>query len=209
MLLYLICLNVFHPLQLLEQVKVIRWFRKAQETLRTSENPIAAPCIRQIQWTAEKSELSEATVTSIIEDWFYKRPLPLVFLCRRAGLRTIMRRLYIEGFVLGVFSDYPATGKIRALGISEWITTVVSSCDAEVEGFKPHTNGFSVAAMRMGIDPSHILYVGDRPEVDGMGGLAARMNVAILNGNSVRGRPHSYPRLRSFRDIVRVIHHYG
>lgn len=85
-----------------------------------------------------------------------------------------------RGYHLGVFSDYPATEKLKALGVRDYFTTVVSSQDNEVRGFKPNTTGFGIAVSRLGLLPGEVLYVGDRLDVDGRGAKGAGIAAAIL-----------------------------
>lgn len=92
-----------------------------------------------------------------------------------------------RGYRLGVFSDYPAADKLKALGVMHYFNTVVSSQDRGVRGFKPHTNGFGIAASRLGLSPGEVLYIGDRMEVDGRGAIAAGMAVAILQSGDADG----------------------
>jgi phosphoglycolate phosphatase/putative hydrolase of the HAD superfamily len=93
-----------------------------------------------------------------------------------------MAKLYESGFKIGIYSDYFAEEKVRVLGISPILSTIVSSADSDVCGFKPDSNGFVVAASKMGLKPNEIVYVGDRMELDGMGAKRAGMHAVIVKG---------------------------
>lgn len=112
---------------------------------------------------------------------------------------------YEKGIRLGVYSDYPVKGKLNTLGISRFFTTIVSAGDPEVHGFKPNTNGFAVAARKMGMDPSKILYVGDREEVDGLGASNAGLQVVILKSMLKKQTICSYAYIRSFYDLMKIV----
>ncbi|MCG6892160.1 MAG: HAD family hydrolase [Desulfobacteraceae bacterium] len=198
-----------NPLTMMEKLKIIRCFRKAQEVLRSAGTASSGSCDRQILLAAKMAAVSSEMVTDVVSEWFYKRPLPLLPRCRRRGLQEVFRRLQGQGLTLGVFSDYPAEEKIEALGIAQWVSVLVSSCDPDVSGFKPHSTGFVTAAKKMGIDPERILYVGDRPEVDGKGAAAAGMEVAILDRGGLFSRDHSYPAVNSLKEIVEVVNRHG
>lgn len=197
------------PLTMMEKLKIIRCFRKAQEVLRSAGTASYGSCGRQILLAAEMAAVSSETVADVVSEWFYRRPLPMLPRCRRRGLRDVFRRLQGQGLALGVFSDYPAEEKIEALGIADWVSVVVSACDPDVSGFKPHSTGFVTTARKMGIEPERILYVGDRPEVDGKGAAAAGMEVAILDRGGLFSRNHSYPAVNSLKEIVEVVNRHG
>ena len=182
MIFVMFLLNFFRPRRLKRQIKVISEYRKAQEALRSTDELLEGMPARQIELASKNSFESSNNVLEIKKEWFDSRPLPFLRFCRRRGLKHFLQVLKKHGFKLGVFSDYPAHDKLQALGISHYFSTVISSNNPEVKGFKPMTNGFAKAAEMMGLEPTQILYIGDRPEVDGKGASAANMPVIILNG---------------------------
>ena len=62
-----------------------------------------------------------------------------------------------------------------------------------------------VAARKMGIDPSEILYVGDREEVDGIGASNAGMQVVILKSTLRKRANCNYASFRSFHDLMKIV----
>nr|MBA3271566.1 HAD family hydrolase [Acidobacteriota bacterium] len=75
--------------------------------------------------------------------------------------------------------------------------------DPEVGAFKPNARGYVAAAVRWGIPPANVLYVGDRLDVDAPGAISAGMPCAILTravpvGNGVIA-------VRDFRELQSVI----
>ena len=205
MLLLLVLLNLLKPRELKRKVRVIRQYRKAQEILRESLGMQAGNRNSQLLLTAHRTGESVPFISDVIEEWFEKRPLPFLRFCCRRRLNRSMGLLNKKGITLGIFSDYPAEKKLEALGISKYIKTVISSSDEGVQGFKPKTNGFTIAAGKMGLKPSEILYVGDRPEVDGPGGVDAGMQVAIIKSFLRNGNAHGYRSLNSLSDLVGAI----
>ncbi len=196
--------NLFSPKELIRKVKVIIKYRKSQELIRTKE--IQKECHKkQIIHTAESTGEHPSYISDVIKEWFEKRPLPFIPLCRRRGMKKAIARWYKNGIRLGVFSDYPVEGKLNALDISRFITTAVSSSDPDVHGFKPNTNGFALSAMKMGIDPSEILYVGDREEVDGIGASNAGMQVIILKSILRKRVNCNYASFRTFHDLMKIV----
>jgi len=205
MILVLITLNMHNPKELLRKIKVIMSFRKAQETLRRYPQKDVDYPSRQIHITSENTGESPAYISETIQEWIENKPLPYLRLCRRKRIKTVIALLHETGLKLGVYSDYPVEKKLDALDISQYISVIVSASDPEVNGFKPQTNGFSVAARRMGLNPSEILYVGDRPDVDGAGASAAGMQVVILNGLLKKKTTREYPSISSHYDLLKII----
>lgn len=202
----LVSLNFHNPKELLKKFKVIIYYRKAQETLRKSHGIQGENSNNQLMLTAEITGERPSYISEVVEEWFEKRPIPFIRLCRRRGLKHAFEIWHKKGLKLGVYSDYPVRkDKLHALGIYRFITTIVSANDSEVYGFKPKTNGFAIAAKKMGVRPSDILYVGDRPEVDGVGASEAGMRVMILKGITKKGTACHYPSFCSFRGLLKYM----
>jgi len=205
MIILLVLLNIHNPKELFRKAKVIIAYRKAQEKLRHSCQGSSDCSIRQIDLAISNTGESRGYVSETIIEWFEKRPISFLRLCHRRGLNSVLDLFHQKGIKLGVFSDYPTWDKLLALKVYEYFSTVVSANDPEVKGFKPKTNGFTVAARRMGLKPSEILYVGDRAEADGAGASAAGMPVVILKGFFDKKKSCDYPVLSSFYDLPKVI----
>ena len=204
MIFLLVLLNIHNPKELFRKAKVIAVYRKAQENLRHSFHGSSNCSSRQIDLAINNTGESYAYISKTIMEWFEKRSLLFIRLCRRRGLNFVLDQLCQKGFKLGVFSDYPAQDKLRELRVYEYFSIIVSANDPEVKGFKPKTNGFAVAARRMGLKPSEVLYVGDRAEVDGIGASAVGMPVVILKGFFDLKKSCDYPVLSSFDGLPKM-----
>jgi putative hydrolase of the HAD superfamily len=207
MIAYLISMNILNPRELIRKIKIIKAYRIAQEQLRTSIDNTMIKSKDQFAATVDRTGESYDYVTRNITEWFDKKPLPLLRFCRRQGLLKFLTKLKKEGMVLAVFSDYPAVDKLKALGVSKYFKTVVSSYDSGVTGFKPDTNGFSIAAEKMDLKPSEILYVGDRIDIDGKGAISAGMNVVIINGLSPNKIVSKIPVANTLKGVLWQIFH--
>ena len=84
---------------------------------------------------------------------------------------------------MGVYSDYQAKYKIWGLGLQNIMPIVVCSEDPDVMSFKPGTRGFEVAAVKMGLAPEQVVYIGDREDVDAVGAFKAGMTPIIVKGS--------------------------
>lgn len=174
-------------------------FRRAQETLRRceTENFSAAT---QYEHAASASGLTVAAVRRIVDEWMFQRPLEHLAACRAEGLDALLAFLSDCGVRLGVLSDYPAAGKLRALGIDQYFSLVLCATDSDVLAFKPRPNGFLAAARRWGLAPQEILAVGDRADADGAGAAAAGMPCVIVERR--HNSASSIPSLERLRDVL-------
>lgn len=165
--------------------RVLATFRKTRERLR--DDPDGGPPIvtRQYAAAAESLHRSTAEVEQIVDEWMYRRPLKWLRYCRRRGLVGLLDWLEQRGLRRGVLSDYPAHDKLIALGLSGRFDLVLSSLDPDVNAFKPNPRGFLAAATKWGLDPSEVMYVGDRMDVDAPGARAAGMPCAVLTTRRV------------------------
>lgn len=171
--------RVLRPFKLYRILKIIYIYRLAQEELRDSGND-AVGNVSQIDLTVIKTGEPRSYVEKIVREWFEGKPLLLIKFFRRRGLPVVLSCLQERGVRLGVFSDYPVHAKLQALGLNSFFPVVVSASDKEVSGFKPYSNGFELAALKMGLRPDEVIYVGDRVKVDGIGAGAAGMTPAVI-----------------------------
>ena len=102
---------------------------------------------------------------------------------------------------MGVFSDYPGSDKLVALGVAEHVSLVVCATDEAVNAFKPHPRGLTHACAAWGLRPEQVLYVGDRPEVDAAAAAAQGMPCAIVGASSRRRRGAPAFGLPSFAEL--------
>jgi phosphoglycolate phosphatase/putative hydrolase of the HAD superfamily len=181
----MILMLVFHygwnPGLLIRNVKIIAAYRRAQERMRRLAEHNSDLLPGQIDMTVEATGESRAYVSATLNEWFETKPLGLLRFCKKRGVDEVLCALKKRGFILGVFSDYPVEDKLNALGIRHYFRSAISSQDEEVNGVKPHTNGFEIAAKQMGLAPEQVIYVGDRADVDGKGAILAGMKPVIIN----------------------------
>jgi putative hydrolase of the HAD superfamily len=203
MALELATLALRSPLQAPVTWRVLSEFRRAQEALRGQATKRGA-AIEQLQLTARRTGLPVDQVETLVAEWMIERPLKYMARCRAEGLQRLLDFLCRRGIRIGVFSDYPPELKLKALGIAGRFSVLVCSADPDVGMFKPHPRGFLVAAARWQIDPSEILVVGDRPEVDAAGARAAGMPCVIIGGHHDK-RSHDFVSLDSLERLRDVL----
>lgn len=181
MLFRLIGSHLAHPLRGLETLQVLHSYRKAQELLR-DQCHAADLAAAQVELAGTRVGLSAEAVAACVAHWMEREPLPLLARSMRKGLVELLGRAKECGLRLAVWSDYPADQKLAAMGIRDWFDMVVAAQDPAVGRFKPDPAGLKLILSSLGIAPGDALYIGDRPELDGV--AASRAGVAYLNVKS-------------------------
>jgi HAD superfamily hydrolase (TIGR01509 family) len=166
-------------------IRTLRTFRHSHEELRDApvdERALAlSPFQRQLDHAAKKLGKPSADVERTVREWMFERPLKWVARSRRAELVQRLTKFRQAGGKTALVSDYPATGKLKALGITELFDLVVSNGEpGGPSRLKPHPEGYLSAAERLGIAPSACLVIGDRDDADGQAARAAGMAVHII-----------------------------
>lgn len=158
------------PLRTLRQMRMIQAYRRAQESLREEE---AGGC--QYEAAARMLGVPSGEIRPAVEEWMEQRPLAILPRFARQPVIEMIRLLNGHGIPQAAYSDYPARSKIEVFGLTSQFEFHLCSSDEDVGAFKPSPEGFLKAAARWELEPSEIVYVGDRPEVDGRGAEAAGM----------------------------------
>lgn len=160
--------------------QVLRAFRRVREDLRALDSPPTSLDDLQYVRTAELTATDPALVRRLVDDWIYTRPLRHLRRFRRHGVIDALDGLRGAGMLVGVFSDYPTTSKLEALGLSSLVSLQLCATDRGINAFKPRPEGFLAACRAWEVPPESVVYVGDRPEVDAAGAQAAGMQCLIL-----------------------------
>jgi len=201
----LLTLPLQHPLRAVPSYRALRAYRREQEHLRgySCARPVHT---LQLAAAVDAAGLSQPYVEQLIESWMFERPLKYLRLCRRPGIDRLLQALHGRGVPCGVLSDYPAQRKLEALGLDRWFSFVLTAQDPEVNVFKPHPRGFVCAAQMWRVEPDEVLFVGDRPDVDGEGARAAGMDCVIV-GRARQGEalPPTCQRFENFERLRRAV----
>jgi putative hydrolase of the HAD superfamily len=174
MLVHMLAAAVARPFATLRSIRSIAHYRRAQEWIRRN-HPDRYNQELQLNRASQTSGVPVREIADAVRYWMEELPARFLSACARRDVARIIRALAAKGLPVGVYSDYPAAGKVRQLGLSQCVRVVVSGQDAGVESLKPHPRGFLVVAEKLGAPISRILYVGDRADVDLAGAQAAGM----------------------------------
>lgn len=175
--------------------RAVTAYRQAVEALRTAAPMDADLAESHLQHASEAAKLSKEFVRDCVDRWMMEEPLAFLPQYRYEGVQEVLKELSDAGVRLAIFSDLPAAAKLRALGIDGFFETVMSAQHADVQRFKPDPRGLQLVLGRLGIPPGQALYVGDRPEIDGL--AAARAGMAFFAAGDGHAEPgQSFKRLR-------------
>ena len=163
--------------------RVLSTYRSIRETLGDAEVEGFEPLL--IARTARETGCSHDTVESIVSEWIEHRPLRHLASCRYPLLPELFSGLKLRGKIVGILSDYPARGKMHAIGLVP--DYVVAAGDPEVGVLKPHPRGLQVLMAAAGADAAETVVIGDRPERDGAAAARAGTAALIRSSKPIRG----------------------
>lgn len=194
------------PFKAVSKLKVIKYYRISQESLRNKKIKSSDLEFEQIRLTSELSKIDKNKVEIIIAKWFDDIPLKFIPFCKKRGLIETFKFLYQNQIRIGLYSDYPCEKKAKALKINNFVSVILSSMDKEILTFKPDPKGFIVSSERIGFPVENILYVGDRADVDIRGANLSGMKAVLLGklpSNDMQN--YSISNLKELISIVETI----
>lgn len=144
-------------------VRALSLYRRARERLALAEADGIGR--RQFLEVADRTGLSVDAVEAIVTRWIYRAPLAFVARYGAPDASFFLTKLRQRDIRTGIFSDYPADGKLAALGIVADIVRDASV--SEIDRFKPQPDGFLRVAELLGVAPARCLIIGDRDDRDG------------------------------------------
>ncbi|MCP3988331.1 MAG: HAD family hydrolase [Actinomycetia bacterium] len=109
---------------------------------------------------------------------------------------------------IGLITDGDPTiqhGKLTSLGLTRVFDTIVCSDELGRQYRKPHPLSFLVAARQLGVSPSRVAFVGDRPEKDIAGAAAVGMTTIRVRTGEYADRPDDPAPWRSVADAKAAI----
>ncbi len=163
------------PLKTFREIHILKVYRNMQERLRRVHAIDAASGDPQLKAAGDELRMDPEVIRGVVDEWIVLRPLEFLAQYVYPKLIKMIHELHEAGIQQGVYSDYDPRLKLKAFGIENCIDAVVSSGQTGLGKFKPSPEGFLQCARQMGVQPSEVLYIGDRDRVDGEGARAAGM----------------------------------
>ena len=155
-------------------ISVLRAYRCIRE--RFAEEEMGDFEAALVAETATTVGCATEVVQSIVAEWIEQKPLPYLARCRYPCLLDLFAGLRRKGKIIGILSDYPAHGKLAALGLTA--DHIVSSSDEGIGFLKPHTRGLEFLIAAAGVNANATVLIGDRSDRDGL--VAQRLGAGTL-----------------------------
>jgi len=159
----------------------LRAYRQAQEVLRGLPPGSGDLAGAQLELASRRTGVSVQRIAFLVAHWMEQEPLPLLASSMRKGTLELLGEAKKRGLRLAAWSDYPAERKLAAMGIGGFFDVVVAAQDPEVQRFKPDPRGLETALQRLALQKNEVLYVGDRPDVDGAAASRAGIRHIIMS----------------------------
>ncbi len=124
---------------------------------------------------------SPAYVSAVIQTWMQDKPLPFLKNHQYKGLSELLAWIKTAGIKTAVYSDLPAFGKLKALGLK--FDLVVDSTMPQINALKPQPKGLIHICKELNISISDAIFVGDREDRDKACAERIQMDYLIVTKN--------------------------
>jgi putative hydrolase of the HAD superfamily len=183
---------VFHTVEKcdLNAVRVVSAYRRIRERLAAEEVVDFERVL--IAETAKATSMSPEKIHAIVSEWIETRPLRYLRGCLFSGVPQLFAGLRRAGKKIGIFSDYPATKKLAAMGLAAH--HVVAASDVGL--LKPHARGLQSLMAAASATARETLFIGDRADRDGVAGQRAGVRILIRSSKSIE----AFQTFKTFHD---------
>ena len=164
-------------------ITAIRAFRSQHEKIREEGGEYSpSPFEHQLSLAAADCSVPVEELRGIVMEWMVERPGKWI---RRFARRSLLAEISVfrkAGGRTAIVSDYPASSKLRALGLAGSFDCVVSNGEAGGPSrLKPAPDGFVLAAEQLGFSAADCLVIGDREDADGLAASRAGMDFRLIS----------------------------
>jgi putative hydrolase of the HAD superfamily len=174
----------------LNAIRVVSAYRRIRERLAAEEVVDFERVL--IAETAKATSVSPERVHAIVSEWIETRPLRYLRSCLFSGVPQLFDGLQRGGKKIGIFSDYPATEKLAAMGLAA--NHVVAASDVGL--LKPHARGLQSLMAAASATARETLYIGDRVDRDGVAGQRAGVRILIRSSKPIE----AFQTFKTFHD---------
>jgi HAD superfamily hydrolase (TIGR01549 family) len=173
-----------------KSIRVVGAYRRIKERLAVEEVVDFDRVL--VAETGKVTSTSPERVHDIVSEWIETRPLRYLRSCLFSGVPQLFAGLQRAGKKVGIFSDYPATAKLAAMGLAAG--HVVAASDVGL--LKPHAKGLESLIDAAGVTAQETLFIGDRADRDGEAGRRAGVRVLIRSSKPIA----QFQTIKSFHD---------
>jgi FMN phosphatase YigB (HAD superfamily) len=159
----------------------LRYYRKLREEL--AELEVADFEIYLRARTSDRFGIPADAVDDIVAKWIEQEPLLYLRSCAYSGLQQLFAGIRQSGRTIGILSDYGASAKLSALGLTADRIVIAS----DVGMLKPHPRGLETLIASESVTPAQTLVIGDRVERDGAAARRAGAKALILSSQPIDG----------------------
>ena len=164
-------------------IRVLSAYRRVRERLGDEEqDQFEATLLKQ---TATLTQVAPEAVSDLVTEWLIKRPLPYLSNAMVRGTADLFLGARSRGRKIAVLSDYPATAKLGAMGLTA--DHIVSACDPAIQRLKPDPRGLFACMELAGSTSSSTLMIGDRVDRDGLMAKRAGVRAIIRSSRPISG----------------------
>ena len=174
----------------LNAISVVSAYRRIRERLAAEEVVDFDRVL--IAETAKATSMSSERVHAIVSEWIETRPLRYLRSCLFSGVPQLFAGLQRAGKTIGIFSDYPATEKLAAMGLAAH--HVVAASDVGL--LKPHAKGLHSLMAAANASARKTLLIGDRADRDGVAGQRAGVRILIRSSKPIE----TFQTFKTFHD---------
>ena len=148
---------------------------------RSNRHKLALKCVENnvlMQYQLPGASKDQAIrLKEIVGQWIRQKPLPYLRNCVHDRTHDFWDILRQAGKIIVTYSDYHSEDKLKAMDLyPDW---QYSSEQSEIQTLKPHPKGLNYICDTLELDKSKILFIGDRPELDGE--CARRADIRFLH----------------------------
>ena len=178
----------------LSDVRILRTYRHGRELMGDTEKDNFERHL--IDFTAASTGFSAMHVEAVIAEWIDQRPLPYLRTLRYPKLVELFSALKRRRKTVGVYSDYPASAKLTALGLEA--DFIVCAPDQDVRVLKPNPRGLEILMNMAGSNPFSTILIGDRIDRDGLAARRANVRCLIRSPKRLTG----WRTFRRYDDVI-------
>lgn len=156
----------FHPWRLKEIFILMNWRKLREERFCADKKNFRK---LQLEEVSRRYKISISSIEKILNTWLIEHPLKILLFCVRRKLLNAAKNYQRRDVKMIVYSDNPVKEKLIAI---DFFPDASFSAD-ELCCMKPDVHGLKKILAEFKLNPTDVLYIGDRDDRDGICAKAA------------------------------------